>query len=45
VSYPDGGVHTDRIELTVLVQWADSSSLSPQKVEMSTILTNWKSKK
>lgn len=35
----------DKIIVTTLVEWIDSSSSSPQKVEMSTVLTNWKAKK
>jgi len=44
ISYPDGDSDTDRIEVTALVLWSDSSSSAPQKVEMSTMLTNWKAK-
>jgi Tfp pilus assembly protein PilV len=45
VSYPDGNSNTDKIDITALVQWADSSSSLPQKVELSTTLTNWKAKR
>jgi hypothetical protein len=45
VNYLDGDSNTDRIEVIAIVQWSDPSSTAPQKVEMSTILTNWKAKK
>jgi hypothetical protein len=45
ISYPDWNSNTDKIAITALVQWSDSSSSSkPQKVKLSTTLTNWKGK-
>jgi hypothetical protein len=35
----------DRMRVTAVVQWNDIAKQEPQKLEMSTILTNWKAKK
>lgn len=35
----------DSVKVTVLVQWSDRAKQETQKLEMSTILTNWKAKK
>ena len=32
----------EKMEVTSLVQWVDSSSSEPHKVEFTTVLTNWK---
>jgi hypothetical protein len=38
ISYPE----THKMKVTSLVQWVDSSSSKPHKVEIDQILTNWK---
>jgi len=35
----------EKMKVTSLVQWTDSSSTKPHKVELGTILSNWKEKK
>jgi len=35
----------DKVIVTSTVQWQDSSKTTPQKIELSTTLTNWKAKK
>ena len=37
--------NNDSVEVNVIVQWNDSAKDEPQKLEMSTLLTNWKAKK
>jgi len=36
--------NNDSMQVTVIVQWSDRARQEPQRLEMSTILTNWKSK-
>ncbi len=35
----------EKLQISSIVYWSDSSTSRPQKVELSTILTNWKAKK
>lgn len=44
VSYPKWNSNTDTIQINSIVQWKDSAKNTPQKLEVSTTLTNWKSK-
>jgi len=44
-NWTDQSRFDDKIIVTALVEWVDSSSTKIQKVEMSTTLTNWKAKK
>jgi len=45
----DGGVidtrSDDAMKVTAVVEWFDSASSSPRKIEMDTTLTNWKAKR
>lgn len=35
----------EKMKVTSIVQWADSSSSKPHKVELETVLSNWRNKK
>ncbi len=46
IEYPNTWSSNDsNIKITSIVQWADSSSTVPHKLEIEQTLTNWKSKK
>jgi len=37
--------NNQRVRINAIVQWIDTSKNTPQRLEMSSILTNWKAKK
>ena len=42
ISYPSWNSNTSKMKVISLVQWVDNSSKKVRKVELSSILTNWK---
>lgn len=45
VSQGSSNSNHPKIKVTTIIQWNDVATKSPKKLEMSTVLTNWKTKK